>query len=113
MTPSAPWTRHYRSLLVFGSFVCAIVVMYADVTEAIVTLQVLYGVHATEKGGSYYYAPTIPRFIHMNILNQTRKLHELQDQRVLQLHQPFATKPATPSTMNRTLCLSFSASSMA
>ncbi|CAK4288840.1 unnamed protein product [Aphanomyces euteiches] len=83
MTPSAPWTRHYRSLLVFGSFVCAIVVMYADVTEAIVTLQVLYGVHATEKGGSYYYAPTIPRFIHMNILNQTRKLHELQDQRVL------------------------------
>ncbi|KAG9397971.1 hypothetical protein AC1031_016388 [Aphanomyces cochlioides] len=85
--------------------------MYADVTGTIVTLQVLYGVRATERGGNDYYASTIPRFIHMNILNQTRKHHELQDQRVLYIEPSdtdptgyfIATKPATSFTMNRGL----------
>ncbi|CAK4812932.1 unnamed protein product, partial [Aphanomyces euteiches] len=86
------WTHNYRSLLVFGSFVCALVVMYADVTGTIVTLQVLYGVDATKRPGDDYYASTIPRFVHMNILNQTRKLHELQDQRVLYV-EPSDTDP--------------------
>ncbi|CAK4433366.1 unnamed protein product, partial [Aphanomyces euteiches] len=92
MAPSAPWAYHYRSVLVLGTFVSALVVMYADVIGAIAVLQVLYGVHATERGGNYYYASTIPRFIHMNILNQTRKLHELQDQRVLYV-EPSDTDP--------------------
>ncbi|KAG9397974.1 hypothetical protein AC1031_016391 [Aphanomyces cochlioides] len=103
---SSAWGYRYRALLVLGSFLSALVILFIDITCATSILDDLYGGFASQMSSSQYSAPTIPRFLKMNMKNRSRQLGELQDSlgRILYL-EPDETDP-TDYAVVRDNCVS-------